>query len=348
MTTTLSTEQVIRRLYQITSDHQKGLNLQILDLLAMGLNGFGLDIAILSKIEENTYSVELCITPDDIEMNSGDQFNFEATFCDITCKAKGPVALEHVGEHHKHSSHPAYQAFGLESYIGIPIHINGNLYGTLNFSSHKPFPRKFRDIDIEAMTLMASWIEVELTRREQELHLNALNYKLEQQANFDSLTNILNRRGMYVKLQQSLNQLSRKSADCVVAIIDIDHFKKLNDTYGHQKGDEALIKIAKKISETLRNYEFIARIGGEEFLVWLPNTDQEGSTAVLQRIMDAVSAVSISTDPITVSIGAYYFSFRQNQSPDFIELIDELIAKADIALYEAKNQGRNRYIYHSE
>ena len=348
MTTSLSSEQVIRRLYQITSDHQKGLNLQILDLLAMGLDGFGLDIAILSKIEQNTYSVELCITPDDVEMNSGDQFDFAATFCDITCKAQGPVALEHVGEHHQHSSHPAYQAFGLESYIGIPIHVNGTLYGTLNFSSHKPFPRKFRDIDIEALTLMASWIEVELTRREQEFHLNALNYKLEQQANYDSLTNILNRRGMYVKLKENFNQLSRKNSDCIVAIIDIDHFKKLNDTYGHQKGDEALIKIAKSISDTLRNYEFIARIGGEEFLVWLPNTDQEASAVVLQRIMDTVSAVSISTETITISIGACYFSFSQNQSTDFTVLIDELIAKADSALYEAKNQGRNRFVYYAE
>lgn len=74
----------------------------------------------------------------------GDRFDLHATYCSITCSAKGPVALEHVGHDIKFAVHPAYKAFGLESYIGIPIHLKDRLYGTLNFSSPAQFPRKFR------------------------------------------------------------------------------------------------------------------------------------------------------------------------------------------------------------
>ncbi len=340
----VSSEQVIRRLYQITSDYKKGFEHQIIQLLDMGLERFGLDIGIFSKIEQNDYIIHSCIAPAGFSIKSGDQFDLRATYCSITCAAKGPVALEHVAKDTKLAIHPAYKAFSLESYIGIPIRLNDKLFGTLNFSSPSPSNRKFLDIDIDALQLMASWVEIELIRIEQEKQLLALNRELKHQADNDSLTNIPNRRGMYKSLQKSLNQLSRRRGEGVLAIIDIDYFKKLNDTCGHQVGDENIVHVVNKINESIRDYELVARIGGDEFLVWLPGTNQESSVVVFQRIMHKIAMIG----SVTVSIGACHFDFGDNNHHDFNELIDVLMSKADTALYEAKNQGRNRFIYYED
>ena len=144
-------EIVIRRLYQITNEYRKGFDSQIAQLLIMGLERFDLDIGILSKVEGNHYRVEHCIAPDGVELQSGDTFDYRSTYCEITCKSIGPIGIEHCGKHDKYATHPAYQSFGLESYIGIPIFVNEELYGTLNFSSPRPYYREFKEFDIDVM-----------------------------------------------------------------------------------------------------------------------------------------------------------------------------------------------------
>lgn len=343
-----SSEQVIRRLYQITNDYKKGFSHQINELIRMGLDRFSLDIGILSKIDGNDYVVKYCVTPEDIPMQPGDRFDFDVTYCSITCAAQAPVALEHIGEDDQYGSHPAYKAFGLESYIGIPIRPNGELYGTLNFSSPTPYARQFHDIDIDAIQLMASWIEVELIRRKQERQLYLLNQELQLLADHDTLTNIPNRRGMYKQLHKGLNQINRKGGEGVLAIVDIDHFKKLNDTYGHQVGDEALIATAQAISASLRDYDFVARFGGEEFLLWLPDTCHAACAVASQRIMDNIAKISLTHEPITVSIGACHYMADDEATEAIESLIDTLISRADKALYQAKELGRNRLVNYSE
>ncbi|MBT8135301.1 MAG: sensor domain-containing diguanylate cyclase [Gammaproteobacteria bacterium] len=343
-----SSEQVIRSLYQITNDYNKGFNHQVNALLCMGLEAFKLDIGILSRIKRNSYKVKHCVTPDGIEMQPGDRFDFDSTYCSITCAARGPVALEHVGQHDTFGSHPAYKSFGLESYIGVPIHRNDKLYGTLNFSSSEPYPRRFRDLDIEALQLMASWIEVELIRRQQEKQLNSLNKKLKIQAYYDSLTNIPNRRGMFRTLQKELNKLIRSKGKGTLAIIDIDNFKQVNDTYGHQKGDEVLVLTAEKITDSMRDYDFVARYGGEEFLLWLPDADEKECTAVCQRIMQKIAGITLAEKPLTISIGACHFRCDNESHGVISQLLDSLIARADKALYQAKNNGRNQLVSYTD
>lgn len=197
MGTENSSEKVIRRLYQITNSYDLGFDNQITQLLKMGLERFNLDIGILAKIDNNLYVVKQCVVPEGVELVSGSNFDLDTTYCHITCSADEPTALEHIGEHDEYASHPAYEKFGLESYIGIPIKLNGQLYGTLNFSSPTPYKRNFKAVDIDALQLMASWIEVELIRRKQEKKLIALNLILEKKAYEDSLTSIPNRRAAF-------------------------------------------------------------------------------------------------------------------------------------------------------
>lgn len=256
-------ERVIRRLYEITSRYDMGFEHQIQSLLKMGLERFQLDIGILSRVENGVYTVVQCVCPTEVPLRPGDSFSLGGTYCSVTCHTDGPVAIEYVKESDALGQHPAYREFQLESYIGIPIRCQGELYGTLNFSSAAPYPRQFQDIDIDSLQLMASWIEVELIRRQQEAELKALNDKLLQQARTDSLTKLPNRRCLFKHLQQDIQLVNRGGCQSSIVLIDIDHFKKINDRFGHQGGDLALIAIATCLAEQLRPHDFVARYGGE-------------------------------------------------------------------------------------
>ncbi|PKG37298.1 sensor domain-containing diguanylate cyclase [Psychromonas sp. Urea-02u-13] len=336
-----NSERVIRRLYEITNSYDLGFDTQIEQILQMGLERFNLDIGILARIEDNRYVVKHCVVPEDVELVSGIEFDLDTTYCQITCQAKIPIALEHIGKHDRYASHPAYQSFGLESYIGMPIKLNGQLYGTLNFSSAIPYPRKFNPVDIDALQLMTSWIEVELLRRQQEKRLIELNLKLEKKAYEDSLTSIPNRRAMFKHIKTDLNRISREKGKVALAIIDIDFFKKVNDTYGHQKGDEILIKVAESLSNDKRDYDFLARFGGEEFLLWLPNCDTKIATKVCERIKNNIENLALCDHPLTISLGITCYRAGDLKELANKKRIDELISEADKALYRAKASGRN-------
>lgn len=337
-----SSEKVIRRLYEITNNYDLGFKMQIEQLLEMGLERFNLDIGILSKIENNRYIVQYCVTPEDIELAPGNEFELQNTYCHITCQSDSPTAFEHVAKHEEHAYHPAYKAFGLESYIGIPIKVEGKLYGTLNFSSAAPYQRKFKEVDIDALQLMTSWIQTELIRREQEQRLLELNHTLEKKAYQDSLTNIPNRRAMYKHLIVDLNRVSRERNSAVLALIDIDHFKRINDSYGHQEGDKVLIEVAQSLNINKRDYDFLARIGGEEFLLWLPNIELSVAHRVCQRMKNAIEKLPLDNiKGLTVSIGITCHQAVQVKHADNKEKLYQLISEADKALYEAKSSGRN-------
>lgn len=336
-----SSERVIRRLYEITNNYDLGFEVQIEQLLTMGLERFNLDIGILSKIDKNQYIVKHCVVPDDVELTSGVEFDFDITYCHITCNAKGPTALEHIGSNDQYASHPAYESFGLESYIGMPIKLNGKLYGTLNFSSPTPYSRKFKAVDIDALQLMTSWVEVELIRRRQERRLTELNLILERKAYEDSLTSIPNRRAAFKHVNADLNRISREDSKAALAIIDIDFFKEINDSYGHKVGDDILIKVANSLNQDKRDYDFLARFGGEEFLLWLPNSDIQLAKVVCHRMKSNIEKLPLCEKPVTISIGLTCYHSGYQQDFKAKEKIDELILEADKALYHAKDSGRN-------
>lgn len=334
-------EELIRRIYQITNDYQKGFDIQISQLLILGLERFNLDIGILSKIDGENYKVLNCVTPEEVPLNAGDEFEFESTYCVITCSAFGPIAIEHMGKHNKYASHPAYSAFGLEAYIGIPIFVDDEVVGTLNFSSARPYERKFESTDIDALKLMASWVEVEMIRRKQEDQLQILNQKLEFQALNDPLTKIPNRRCMFKTLHADIERMKAAGGKGTLALIDIDHFKRVNDTYGHQVGDDVLVKITEQFKNGVGSTDYLARFGGEEFVVWLPERDTSEREEALNRLHRSANEVIVDGNPISVSIGACHFDFDSIREDCQKTVLDDFISLADECLYEAKSQGRN-------
>jgi len=159
---------------------------------------------------------------------------------------------------------------------------------------------------------------------------------------YDGLTGIYNRRYLETTMQQTIKSLSRTKAVLSVLLIDIDFFKKYNDTYGHLKGDECLKKIAVTLNKVIeRKSDFTARYGGEEFAVILPNTDEAGARAIADKMLNAIRNLQIphenNKDGIaTVSIGITTGILNYTQS------WEEYLNKADEALYLSKNSGRDR------
>ncbi|GAB3483006.1 sensor domain-containing diguanylate cyclase [Marinomonas epiphytica] len=336
-----SSEQVIRRLYQITNDHYLGFDMQIIKLLEMGLERFNLDIGILSKIEGNDYVIQQCVAPEELPLESGSRFDFEATYCVITCQANEPVAIEHMAREDELSCHPAYKAFGLEAYIGMPIYLNDEFYGTLNFSSPFPFPRQFDEVDIDALRLMVSWIEVELSRQKQEQQMKKLNEELAYLATHDSLTHAYNRLGMYQKLNESLQQLQQEKGEGALVAVDLDGFKKVNDEYGHKAGDDVLVQLVADIQQVLSAEDMVARIGGDEFIVWLPDQTEEKAIEVCDRILSNVNRTFEDSFHLTASIGLHCINFATPSKRVTEKQIDHWLSMADMALYQAKGAGKN-------
>ncbi len=155
----------------------------------------------------------------------------------------------------------------------------------------------------------------------------------------DSLTGVYNRRYFNMRLEEEAERAKKFSLKFSLLMIDIDHFKKVNDTYGHLVGDAVLREVAQKLQSCLREIDFVARYGGEEFVVILQETDKDGALFVAERIRSAIGAKKIRAFDeqllITVSIGMVVFP-RHTTYPEL------LIEVADKALYKAKKSGRNR------
>ncbi len=164
--------------------------------------------------------------------------------------------------------------------------------------------------------------------------------KIQSIATRDELTGTANRRCMLELMHQEIQRTDRTGAALMVAILDIDYFKRVNDTYGHQAGDRCLQAFAQVVQSSIRSTDQLARWGGEEFLILLTDTDFGLAVACLERVRTQVAQMVVELDEVkihvTVSIG-----FTQFQTGDSIE---HTIDRADLALYAAKAQGRNRVV----
>ncbi|MFA7282781.1 MAG: diguanylate cyclase [Sterolibacterium sp.] len=167
---------------------------------------------------------------------------------------------------------------------------------------------------------------------------------LEQLAQTDSLTGLANRRQFLVMAEQELTRTVRYGGPLSVFMMDIDHFKNINDTYGHKTGDVVLQKLAELIRDALREIDAVGRLGGEEFAVVLPQTDSERALEVAERLRKAIADAEVPLEQglplhFAVSIGVSTLAGTKTN-------IDTLLSQADQALYKAKNGGRNRvYAY---
>ncbi|HYA37062.1 MAG TPA: diguanylate cyclase [Candidatus Methylomirabilis sp.] len=169
---------------------------------------------------------------------------------------------------------------------------------------------------------------------------------LAEQVTTDPLTRLRNRRAFFENGARALAVARRYVSDLSVILLDIDHFKKINDSCGHQAGDDGLIAVAQILSRLTRTEDTVARIGGEEFAILLPDTNRLGAAVLAERIRAAIEyeqfIVGDKVVRITASAGIASFGV------DPAESIDQLLGVADSRLYKAKNNGRNRICVNDE
>ena len=170
--------------------------------------------------------------------------------------------------------------------------------------------------------------------RQQQDMLQEANSQLSELAALDSLTQLRNRRAFEERLEDETRRWRRHGSDVSLVLLDVDHFKSYNDTFGHPRGDEVLRTVGRLLRRSLRATDFAARYGGEEFAIILPNTDRAGARVVAEQLRRAIQDAAWEGRAITASIGVATMG-------EEITTAEELVDFADRALYRSKQAGRN-------
>jgi diguanylate cyclase (GGDEF)-like protein len=190
---------------------------------------------------------------------------------------------------------------------------------------------------LEAEQAKRSWLEEAVAKRTEELLI--VNRKLMDLASEDSLTGVLNRRSFYEYAQHLIDLSRRQKTSFCFVLMDLDHFKSINDTHGHFIGDKVLVHFVSTIKPLLRTSDLFGRIGGEEFAIFLPDTDLDGSFQLAERLREIVGNSTLDVDGKSI---AYTVSLGITSGEPDDRSVDELFKRADLKLYEAKDMGRDR------
>ena len=172
------------------------------------------------------------------------------------------------------------------------------------------------------------------------LYVTKTQHRLQQMAHFDKLTQLPNRAYFYIELAQEIKRAKRLNQELALMFIDLDGFKEINDTHGHDAGDIVLIESAQRLENTIRNMDIAARVGGDEFIVLLTNVKEESSiSSIAQKIIDKLNTdIKVSKQMVHVGASIGIASFPKDAND-----IDTLIKNADTAMYRAKESGKNTF-----
>jgi diguanylate cyclase (GGDEF)-like protein len=208
----------------------------------------------------------------------------------------------------------------------IPMVVYSDVIGVINVTNKKK-GKEFTEEDVEMLKAVADQAAVAVNKAQ-----------LWDMAVTDSLTGLYVRRYFMVKLQEEIHRAERYNKPLSIVMVDLDRFKKINDTYGHDAGDRALKTISQFFQRNIRDVDAIGRYGGEEFVMLIPDADKEAAFCLAERLRKELAKVKLEDlPPITISLGIATY-------PSDGTDIEELIKKADAAMYEAKQKGRNKAV----
>lgn len=234
-------------------------------------------------------------------------------------------------------THPLFQntpANWHGSIISIPLKTRGQVVGVMNVS--REHTGNFSDHEIDLLTMLADYAAIAI----ENAHLYQ---QVQEQAKVDVLTGLPNRRALDEQLEEETLRALRSSTPFCVLMLDLDGFKEINDTYGHEKGDIVLKQVAKILKSNTRRIDFVARWGGDEIVIIMPQTDIEHGLKVARKLQHVVASMPINIDhDVQVRIG---FSGGLAQFGRNGITPAQLLRAADAALYKAKKQQKGKILF---
>lgn len=269
----------------------------------------------------------------------------DRSLCRWTLESGDLTVISNAAEDPRTQDHPLVRSpprFAF--YAGVPLtDDDGDVIGT--FCVYDTTARRLGAAERQTLRDLAGIAQREFfSDRLSDAH-NALSSKLgaaRREAMMDPLTRLWNRRGASVLLKSALEKAESDRSTFAVALLDLDNFKRVNDTYGHQIGDEVLRRLASRLIASLRMSDMTCRIGGDEFLLLMSDTDATTAAKVTERLRRAVTETPIPTRqgavPMSISIG---FTIHR---PEDACSVEELLERADKGLMESKVSGRNRVV----
>lgn len=245
----------------------------------------------------------------------------------------GSYVLEenfHNSKYYKGTNNPFIKK---KSFLTIPLMMGNETIGVLNLNESED--DLFIKNNLNNILNIADFISLSIG--------NAVLYEQAKKvAVTDALTGIANRSSMEMALTNEFERSKRYDAPLAVIFLDIDNFKVVNDTYGHQKGDEVLVAVASLLQKFCRTNDVAARYGGEEFLMLLPHSNAQGAFKIAERVREEVMKMTFfwKESPFSVTISCGVAELNK----DFMGNAEQLVAAGDRALYDAKNGGRNKSV----
>jgi len=282
---------------------------------------FTVDIGLVTLIDAHRQWYKSCSGLPSDEVPRGD------TFCRHVVDLEDAMVVQDTVKDPRFSQHPAVTGdAGIRFYAGVPLKTKeGHTIGTVCAIDCRPKAFTGKDLGILRELAALAMDRIELL----------------QSAATDSLTEALTRRAFKQEAEQLISLALRHQHDLSCLVLDIDYFKKVNDTYGHAAGDEVLKAVAATCKSALRAGDLFGRLGGEEFAIVLPHVNRESAAAVAEKIRELISSRPVEGDfgalDVTASFGVSTLTLVSKD-------IETLLAQADVAMYQAKHEGRNRCV----
>jgi diguanylate cyclase (GGDEF)-like protein len=320
-------------LWSLVTQHHLSDEARIQAILEKTCKLLDVDIALVGEISGDQYLVRHACDRDS-RFSTGMELPLVMTPCQAVADRQATVFQPDLANDPIMSTLAVVSHLNLQAYVGTPIWIDDKLWGVLAFAGVAPQEAMLKQEDIAFIELVASWVGL--------LQIQALQRaKLESLALTDEMTGLPNRRAAESRLKEEIGHARRRGQAFVLGLVDLDHFKLINDRYGHQVGDEVLVRFATTFTEHLRADDWVARWGGEEFLVCVHAADLKEGEAIFERLRETIKHMAFETTVgaihLTLSVGLSLFDLEKGT-------LDSVLANLDSNLYEAKSRGRDRIV----
>jgi diguanylate cyclase (GGDEF)-like protein len=320
-------------LWSLVTQHHLSDESRIHAILEKSCGLLGVDFSLVGEVVDGRYFIRhVCDAHS--RFSPGMEMPLAQTPCQSVVDKRATVFQPDMANDAAMASLAVVSRLNLQVYVGTPIWVEGGLWGVLAFAGVATQGSSLKQEDLAFIELVASWIGLLQTQVEQKA-------KLEQLALTDEMTGLPNRRAAESRLKEEIARARRHRESFVLGLVDLDHFKLINDRYGHQIGDEVLARFAGIFGWHLRAEDWVARWGGEEFLVCLHMDDMQQAEAVFERLRENVKHQAFETAVgvihMTLSVGLSQFDLEKGT-------LNSLLASLDSNLYEAKARGRDRIV----